>query len=90
MRESCFLLGNARRDCLPLNERAAKEKAEDLLLKMSGTEETQKSLGEKKSGLLLLRSKIPGWLTVPAGMLRACAIQLGNKCACPTRKCGSN
>ena len=69
-----------------LNERAAKEKVEDLLLLESQTEETQESLGEKKSGLLLLRSKIPIWLTVPAGMLMACAIQPGNKRAVPHPK----
>ena len=59
MRESCFLLGNARRDCLPLNEREAKEKAKDLLLSESGTEETQESplenmLGSKLLGLGIL------------------------------------
>ena len=60
MRESCFLLGNARRDCLPLNEREAKERAEDLLLLVSGTEETQESPLENMLGSKLLESKIPG------------------------------
>ena len=50
MREPCFLLGNAHRDCLPLNEREAKERAEDLLLPESETEVTQESPLENKLG----------------------------------------
>ena len=49
------LMGSELQNCRPRNEHAAKEKAKDPLLAGFGTEETQVSLGEKRSGLLLLR-----------------------------------
>ena len=57
-----------------MNERAAKETKEDLTMLESGTVVMPENLEAKMSDGLLLRSKIPGWLTVTGGVMRACVL----------------